>query len=581
MVDVRTMMEQKIPLFFEKTPKIVSNTAIYLLKKLLCEEHINSFLRKNEALEDFDFISSALDELNFTYKTNNKAKEIIPSTGRVIIIANHPLGALDALCLLHFVSEIRKDVKIMANDLLSGVSNLQNLMLSVDVTNKKSLATDLKKATSWLENDGALIVFPAGEVSRVRPNGIKDTKWESGILHLASKCDAPIAPVYVKAKNSWLFYTVSSIYKPFAMFLLPREMYGKYGKTLELVIGESIPAQYIGNLKINKQSKLKLLKKHLYLIGNNKKGIFDTQKTIARGVDKKELRDEVYSGIFLGETSDGKKIYLCDFLKTTPLLKELGRLREIAFRKVGEGSGHSRDNDSFDLYYSHIVLWDEFDMEIVGSYRVGHGYVIYGSLGKDGFYSSTLFNFSSNLEELLPSSIELGRSFVQPKYWGSRALDYLWQGIGAYIVKNPDIRYMFGPVSISGSYPKAASKALAFVYSKHFPAEDLYSPSFNPLALSDSEYQEYSEIFSADNYNDDFKTLKRYLKNFGLTVPTLYKQYAELCDAGGVKFLDFGVDESFGYCVDGLIVVEIDKIIESKRQRYMTDYNQQEIVIAA
>jgi len=575
MINIRATLEQKSPNFFERFPVWLTDTGIFLLRALLCESRINDFLRKHSKLEDFDFIDVALDELSFTYKTNNKALERIPSSGRAIIIANHPLGALDALSLIKLVGEVRKDVKVVANDVLLSIPNLKNLILGLDITAKSSLKSDMKAITNHLANDGALIIFPAGEVSRVRPNGIRDTAWESGALYLSEKTGSPITPVYINAKNSWLFYTVSSIFKPLAMFLLPREMFAQKNKSLEFVIGESIPAEHISTLKINKTAKLKLLKKHLYLVGKNKKGIFETQKTIARAVDKKEMRDEIYGGEFLGETSDGKQIYLCDFEKNTPLLKELGRLRELSFRKVGEGTGASRDMDEYDLYYSHIVLWDENDLEIVGSYRIGQGSVIYDAFEAEGFYTSTLFDFAPSMENILPHSIELGRSFVQPRYWGTRALDYLWHGIGAYLVRHPEVRYMFGPVSISGSYPKPAANAIVFVYSKHFPAHHLRAVSKNALIFGNNEREELESIFAAESYEEDFKTLKRYLKNFGLTVPTLYKQYSELCDDGGVQFLSFGVDETFGACIDGLIVVETSKISLIKKQRYMLSANNQ------
>jgi hypothetical protein len=334
-------------------------------------------------------------------------------------------------------------------------------------------------------------------------------------------------------------------------------------------VGEPILAKTIQETKVSNDMKLKLLKKHLYLIGNGKKGVFETYKNIAMAEDKKNIRDEVYSSEYLGETSDGKKIYLADFEKNTPLLKEIGRLREISFRKVGEGSGMIRDLDEFDLYYRHIILWDEDNMEIVGSYRLGQGREIYEMLGGEGFYTNTLFNYTSEFENILPYSIELGRSFVQPKYWGTKALDYLWHGIGAYLSKYPWVRYMFGPVSISGTYPPAAQNAIVYVYSKHFDAKTCGARSKNEYLLSEQDKAEMVEIFVGETYEEDFRILKRYLKNFGLTVPTLYKHYSELCESGGVSFHSFGIDEDFGGCIDGFIVVNTQKILLAKRQRYM------------
>jgi len=569
MINIKTVLMQKFPAIFEKYPQIVSQIVIFFLRTLLREDKINQFLEKNKKLEDFDFIESALEELNFTYKTSNKAKNSIPSTGRTIIIANHPLGALDALCLLKLVGEIRKDVKIVANDILLSIPNIKNLLLGLDITTKKNTIDDIKAIGAWLEKEGAVIIFPAGEVSRVRPNGVRDTKWQIGALKLAQKYNASITPVYIQAKNSMLFYIVSMFYKPLAMFLLPHEMFTKKGKSLEIVVGEPIGAKTLQESKLSKDIKLKLLKKHLYLIGSGKKGVFETQKNIASAEDKKNIRDEIYSSEYLGQTNDGKKIYLSDFEKNTPLLKEIGRLREISFRKVGEGTGMVRDIDEFDLYYRHIILWDEENLEIVGSYRLGQGREIMDTFGSDGFYTRTIFDYTEEFEKILPTSIELGRSFVQPKYWGTKALDYLWHGIGAYLTKYPWVKYMFGPVSISGSYPIDAQKAIVFVYTKHFGAKNLKVHSKNAFTLNGQDSEELSTVFTAETYEEDFKILKRYLKNFGLTVPTLYKHYSELCEKDGVQFLSFGVDKDFGGCTDGFIVVNTAKILLAKKQRYM------------
>jgi putative hemolysin len=142
------------------------------------------------------------------------------------------------------------------------------------------------------------------------------------------------------------------------------------------------------------------------------------------------------------------------------LMREIGRLRELTFRKVGEGTGRKIDLDEFDQYYQHIVLWDESQLEVVGAYRIAAGDVIYRRLGISGFYTSTLFRFSEEFEKYLPQSLELGRSFVQPNYWNSQALDYLWHGIGAYMAARPQYNYLFGPVSVSNSYSAEARELL-------------------------------------------------------------------------------------------------------------------------
>jgi putative hemolysin len=236
---------------------------------------------------------------------------------------------------------------------------------------------------------------------------------------------------------------------------------------------------------------------------------------------------------------------------------------------VGEGSGKSRDIDGYDRYYHHLVLWDDDDLEVVGSYRIGECGWILSWLGKEGLYLNELCDMNDNFDTILEDAIELGRSFVQPKYWGSRALDYLWQGIGAYLVHNPHIKYMIGPVSISGSFPKSAQDALVYFYSHYFGSNHTTMRAKSPYHLSEFVQAEFTALFRGDDYTEDFTRLKSYLKAFDLSVPTLYKQYTELCEEGGVEFMDFGIDVDFNNCIDGYIVVDIRKIKEAKKKRYM------------
>jgi hypothetical protein len=168
----------------------------------------------------------------------------------------------------------------------------------------------------------------------------------------------------------------------------------------------------------------------------------------------------------------------------------------------------------------------------------------------------------------LQNSIELGRSFVQPKYWGTRALDYLWFGIGAYLKNNPNIKYMFGPVSLSASFPNVAKDLIIFYYSHYFSNPLALVEAKNPYHYSNN-INEIKELFDLNDKAKDFKFLKSTLSNIGLSIPTLYKQYSEITVENGIKFLDFNIDKNFGDCIDSFILVEVDKIKDSARKRYI------------
>lgn len=569
MISIEKAITSKNPDFFARYPRVFSKLLLGFLKSILHEQEVNSFLASNADLEGFDFIEAVLEYLDIGYTVKSSEKENIPPTGKVVIIANHPLGALDALALIKLVGEVRSDIKIVANDILTQIKPLGQFLLPLDLFSQTPQKESVKKIIDSLHNEEALIIFPSGEVSRARPNGIKDTKWKSGFLRFAKKADAPILPVYIQAKNSYLFYGTSMLYRPLSTLLLVNEMFKKRSQTIHFKVGELIPQKSLDLKGINLKTQTNLLKKHLYRISTNKQGIFATQKCIAHQESPKEVRKELQESRCLGSTHDNKKIFLYDSDKISATLKEIGRLREYTFRKVGEGSGRRRDIDEYDLYYRHLVVWDDEELEIVGAYRIGESNKIMGLLGMEGFYTYSLFDFSEEFIPYLNNSIELGRSFVQPKYWGSRALDYLWQGLGAYLKNHPHIQYMFGPVSLSNSYPKLAKEMIIYFYSLYFGAKNEMVLSKNRYLIDKKSLSELARIYRGDSYIEDFRTLKEHLAQMDATVPTLYKHYSELCEEGGVRFLDFGIDKEFGECVDGFILVDIQKIKESKKKRYM------------
>jgi putative hemolysin len=555
---------------FDKLPQTIRKVIISLFKKMFHEEEINKFLLEHKNLDAFSFIESILDYFNLDIAINKNQLTRIPSYGKVVIIANHPLGALDSLALLHVLSDIRKDVKIVASNFLSGFENLNEILIPIENIKGKMDRASVEAIYSALKKEQAVIIFPSGEVSRARPNGIKDTKWRSGFLKVAQKMQAPILPIYINAKNSKAFYLISMINKSLATATIPHEMFKYQGKKIAFSIGKSIPYENYNIPSLPMPDRIKLFRKHFYLISKNNKGIFKTHNAIALAENRQELKHELQNAQALGETTDGKKIYLYSNAEDNVILKEIGRLREISFRQVKEGSGKKRDIDEYDYTYEHIILWDEIDLEIVGSYRIVKAQEIIDIFGSEGLYTSTLFKYKNEFSKYFTDGIELGRSFVQPKYWNSRALDYLWQGIGAYLRANPSIRYMFGPVSISRSYNNEAVALLVYFYMNYFGAKIKSVEHFEQYKISDENKKQFKKLFLHDNYREDIITLKNLLQASGYAIPTLYKQYSDLCEDDGVQFMDFGIDKDFDDCVDGFIVVDIHKLKEQKRKRYLS-----------
>ncbi|AOE50330.1 lysophospholipid acyltransferase family protein [Kangiella sediminilitoris] len=568
MINSKEVVEQFLPQL-EKTPKLQSG-ATRLLAKLFHQQEVNDFIKQNSHMSHVDFLEAVNQRLGLSYSVSNSSVENVPVSGRVVIIANHPLGSLDGLALLALIHSIRKDVKIVVNDLLWSMTPLRPFFLPINniakgqgVENPRQKLQNIQRA---LESEQAVIFFPAGEVSRLSLKGIRDGKWRSGFLKMAKQTQSPILPIHVGGKNSRFFYGFSLIAKPLSALFLVREMFKNVSLTLPIKIGKLIPFSSFSGMSPASKESVERFKQHVYGLKREREELFETERAIAHPENRKVLIEELNRCEHIGQTTDGKSIYLLEDTSDSALLREIGRLREIAFRAVGEGTGNRRDVDKFDYYYKHIVLWDSNDLEIVGSYRIADINTF-----KDGqtLYSETLFSYEESLQKKFPTAMELGRSFIQPRYWGKRSLDYLWFGIGAYIRQKPHIRYLFGSVSLSNDYPPFAKDMLIYYFNRYFGAEFNLVRSFNPYRIKPVQKSKLEYLFNHQEQAEAFKTLKRELAVMGVTVPTLFKQYSDLCEDGGVTFYEFGVDPDFGDCIDSVVWVDLLKLKEKKRNRYI------------
>ena len=554
-------------------PKIYHNSLLCppvkpILRKLLREKDFLDFSLRYPHLQDIDFVEQVLEYFHFSYTVSSHDLENIPAQGRVVIVANHPIGTLDGLALYKLIREVRSDVRIVANTLLSLIGPLRSCMIPVNTMGGKSRKSNIRELGRALDHEEAIIIFPAGEVSRLGPKGVKDCRWNKGFLTLAEKYQAPVLPIHIKGKNSPGFYTASLLCKPLSTAMLIGEMFKQQRRRIQLTVGDIIPHAAYRDIPLAPAAKAKLFKKHVYRIGKGRKPVFRTESGIARPERRSDLKKALATAELLGTTPDKKKIFLYQGADSSPILREIGRLREITFRTVGEGSGLRRDMDRYDNTYQQLILWDEDDLEIVGAYRFADAQQTIADQGVEGLYTSALFHLDPHTHNFLEQGLELGRSFVQKRYWGKRSLDYLWYGIGAFLAKNPEYRYLFGPVSISNAIPEVARELLIFFYDLYFGMNDANRSSKNPFHFS-RPLEELRSSFQGDDYKKDFKQLKLLLANMGTAVPTLYKQYIDLCKPGGARFLGFNVDPDFNNCVDGLVILDLTQLKKRKRKRYI------------
>lgn len=560
MIELDRILAERHPRWFSGTRGAWPRSVARSIGRFAHLDRAASFLDNHRHLTGFAFVEAALDFLRVRYTVDQVERDRIPRSGRLLIVANHPAGAHDALALLHLVGSLRRDVKIVGNDLLMRIESLRPLLLPLRTMGGNPGADSIEAIDKALADEQCVIVFPAGEVSRLHWRGIVDTRWRRGFLRFARNSGAPVLPVKIKARNSALFYGASALFKPLGTLLLPREIFARSGARLELRVGH--PLQILPTQAPD--AALAKVRQALYAIGTRGEAHAPTMQALVPAVERGALLAALRALPLLGHTADGKRIHAGRLDPDSLLLREIGRLRELSFRAVGEGTGRRLDVDAYDGWYEHIILWDPEALEIAGAYRVASGEQVLAERGVEGLYTASLFRYDCSALPRLAQGVELGRSFVAPAYWSSRSLDYLWIGVGAWLRQHPEVRYLFGSVSASAALPPSARDQLVAYYQNYFGADDRQARAVNPFQF-DGATPEFGDL----NAEESFCILKANLGRLGAKVPTLYKQYTELCEPGGVRFLAFGVDPDFANSVDGLIELDLRRIKPRKRERYL------------
>lgn len=560
------------------------------IEKLLSLKSLNSRYSKIEDLHKVDpvkFIDACFEELKIKYNYNFDQLQNIPKTGPVLIVANHPFGGLEGIIIAHMLLKVRPDVKIVANYILQRITELRDLFISVDPFGgndsfKKNIAP-IRQSINWLNNDGCVCIFPSGAVSHydVKSKHVKDPEWSSTISRIVRKSNTPVVPVFFDGQNSNLFQALGTIHPLLRTAMIPRELYNKRGKTIDLKIGKLIAHDKLASYKCNTEM-VKYMRLKTYILGKQqeenavskpKANLFKSNKLerIAATQDPAIVESEITSlpkSQTLIENKDF--IVLHAQQKQIPVtMLEIGRLREEAFRLVNEGTGKQRDLDKFDNYYTHLFVWHKTDKQIVGAYRLARTDKVIKAHGKHGLYTSTLFSYKRKLLEQMGASLELGRSFVAPNYQKNySSLLLLWKGIGQYVVKHPQYRNLFGTVSINSEYNSVSRQLIIdFLRANRFLPElaKKVKPK-NPMpnvAINGVDTETRNTVIRE---LEDISDLLDDLKSTHKQIPVLLKQYLKL----GGKLLGFNIDPDFGDVLDGLIYVDLRETNDKLLDRFMT-----------
>ncbi len=534
-----------------------------------------------------EFADHLLENMNIRIEVSPEQLENIPKEGGFVMVSNHPFGGIEGVMLLSAIAKVRPDFKLMANFILSHIPNLKECFFSVNPFEKnpewKSSVGGIKGAVQHIAAGNGLGVFPAGEVSRYHGHDFpEDLPWSNSIARIIKSAGVPVIPVFWDGRNSKWFYTVDKIHSMLGTGRLTKELINKHDKCFNLQIGKPIspaeietyekPADLAAYLRSRSYALEANVKDEKPAVVNAKWAPIEPSRD--RQLLIQELETIRENGLlFSAATYD---CYLADYKEIPNLMHELARLREEAFRFIGEGTGKSLDTDEFDSHYKHLILWDNKKQQVAGAYRLGFGNEIMKEKGIRGFYISTLFGFDPAFGETLEKTIELGRSFVTVDYQREvLPLVLLLRGLAAVVIKHPEIEHFIGPVSISSWYPKFyQSMIVRYVTEKHPVNPELANMAKPTTPFHEDFLKVDADVLMKENMEsiDKFDKFMFRLSNGEYRLPTLFKKYLKL----NAKFLCFNVDPDFNDTLDALLFLTFTDFPENEVMPLFRDGTEEE-----
>ncbi len=560
------------------------------LMQILNISTLNKIYDRQKHLSDLDFINALLDEFGVKFEIPEEDLRRIPKTGAFITVSNHPLGGIDGILLLKILLEHRPDFKLIGNFLLHRIEPLKPYVMPVNPFEErkdvKSSVSGFKSAISHIRDGHPLGVFPAGEVSTHREGRLLvDRAWEEAAMKLVQKAEVPVVPIYFHAKNSKMFYRLAKISDTLRTAKLPSELLTQRERLIKVRIGNPISVD-----DQKEQTSLpvftQFLRRKTYMLANpfQRKKLLDNipktlkfpkpPKKIAGPIPLKEMEAEIENLRQADKrllVSKNYEVFLSKADGIPYLLQEIGRLREITFREVGEGTNNSTDLDKFDSYYHHMFLWDNEAKKMAGAYRMGLGSEIFPRYGINGFYLQDLFRFEPELYEMMSESIEMGRAFIIKEYQQRpMPLFLLWKGIVHTTLRFPEHRYLIGGVSISNKFSEF-SKSLMIEFMKSNYYDPYVAQYVNPKKEYKVKLKDADKDFIFDESAADLNKFDKIIDEVepgSLRIPVLIKKYIKQ----NAKVIAFNVDPLFNNAIDGLMYIRIADLPESTVKPVMEEF---------
>lgn len=517
------------------------------------------------------FVDLALTHLDVELQCRASERARIPRSGAFVVVANHPFGMLEGLLVGKLLLEQRRDVLILANYMLARIPELHPLCIFVDPWARPSSrahnASALKRALRHLRGGGLLAVFPAGEVAH-RTFGdrgeLHDPPWQRSIGGLIQRAGAPVLPLHICGENSLGFQLVSMVHPTLRTALLPRELLNKRGKRVEIRVGQPIATRKLGTMSAEAfttylQERSEILQHRPMPTATPEDAAAPKTAPLASEIPAPTIADELngLDGTRCLLSHGQRRVFMAPAVEIPNTLLELGRLRQLAFRAVGEGTDEPRDLDRFDTLYSHLLVWDDADQAIVGAYRVGRVDKLLAAEGRSALYTHTLFDIGEGFfAQIGDGALELGRSFIQPRYQrDATGLLLLWKGIGAFIASHPQYRYLFGPCSVSHDYsPMSRHLMLRYLHREHGAPE--LARHIAPRVPLRRQKRVDAALPRYDRWMTSLAEVSSWVTHLEIDekrVPVLMRQYVAM----GGRILGFNVDPAFKSVVDCFVLVDL------------------------
>ncbi len=532
---------------------------------------INKLYSKTYQSDGLSFTDAIIKELDLRYEVSDEDMAKLPEKGPFIVVSNHPYGGIDGLLLIKIIGDKRPDFRMISNFLLQRIEPLRDLTLPPlqnEACREGMLDPEsVELAGNHLNEGKPLGVFPAGTVSTLNEEWteVTDREWQYPMLKFIRQAKVPVIPVCFTGTNSRIFHILGLVHPMLRNVRLPSELFNKRKKVIRIRIGA--PVTVAEQNEMSDISRFgRFLRAKTYALGTTTevKKFFNYSLRRSPRVEpviepvpqeKLEIEIEKIKKSHLLFRSSNFSVFCAPTMEIPNLTLEIGRLREITFRDVGEGTNRKIDIDEFDLYYNQLFVWDDQSRRIVGAYRVGKGKEIMGRYGAKGFYIHSLFRINRKFYPVLNRSLELGRSFIVKEYQKKpMPLFLLWKGILYFLIKNPEYRYLTGPVTISNRFSNLSkSLIIEFVkknfYNKEFAKHIKPRNNFRVRATNVDTGAILGE-------SDDLSKLDRLISDIepsSYHIPVLLKKYLKTSG----RIIGFNIDPKFNNALDGLLIMDL------------------------